>query len=175
MKTLREVDEEHCPRVFASKWQVACLSVYRVYPAGNQLTNLRGTEIKDVVDISHADPVYDPKSFGDAVKYHKFPTVSKIPPTDVEVAGFIDLIDKVREDQKQRYSTESNWSENYLIGVHCHYGFNRTGYFVVCYLVERCGYSVQKAITTFADARPNGIRHSHFQDRLFVRYSTLKE
>ncbi|KAH8162773.1 hypothetical protein CIB48_g5494 [Xylaria polymorpha] len=154
LKTLREVDEEHCPKVFAAKW---------------------GNEIKDIIDISHADPVYDPQSFGDSIKYHKFPTVSKIPPTDAEVAGFISLVDKVREDQKQRSSSEANWSEDYVIGVHCHYGFNRTGYFVVCYLIERCGYGVQKAISTFADARPNGIRHSHFLDRLFVRYSGFKE
>ncbi|KAI0539844.1 dual specificity phosphatase catalytic domain-containing protein [Xylaria digitata] len=150
LKTLREVDEEHCPKMFAAKW---------------------GNEIKDIIDISHADPVYDPKSFGDSIKYHKFPTVSKIPPTDVEVAGFINLVDKVREDQKRRSSSGANWSEDYVIGVHCHYGFNRTGYFVVCYLIERCGYGVQKAIETFAEARPNGIRHSHFLDRLFVRYS----
>ncbi|KAI1743586.1 dual specificity phosphatase catalytic domain-containing protein [Xylaria scruposa] len=154
LKTLREVDEEHCPKVFATKW---------------------GNEIKDIIDISHADPVYDPQSFGDSIKYHKFPTVSKIPPTDAEVAGFINLVDKVREDQKQRSSSEANWSEDYVIGVHCHYGFNRTGYFVVCYLIERCGYGVQKAISTFAEARPNGIRHSHFLDRLFVRYSGFKE
>ncbi|TGJ82035.1 hypothetical protein E0Z10_g6740 [Xylaria hypoxylon] len=150
LKTLREVDEEHCPKIFAAKW---------------------GNEIKDIIDISHADPMYDPKSFGDSIKYHKFPTVSKIPPTDVEVAGFISLVDKVREDQKRRWSSGANWSEDYVIGVHCHYGFNRTGYFVVCYLIERCGYGVQKAIETFAEARPNGIRHSHFLDRLFVRYS----
>ncbi|KAI1122903.1 dual specificity phosphatase catalytic domain-containing protein [Nemania abortiva] len=154
LKTLREVDEEHCPKIFAAKW---------------------GTEIKDIIDISHADPVYDPQSFGDHIKYHKFPTVSKIPPTDIEVAGFIRLVDKVREDQKRRSSTEENWSEDYVVGVHCHYGFNRTGYFVVCYLIERCGYGVQKAIDTFAEARPNGIRHSHFLDRLFVRYSGFKE
>ncbi|KAI0481505.1 dual specificity phosphatase catalytic domain-containing protein [Xylaria cf. heliscus] len=154
LKTLREVDEEHCPKVFAATW---------------------GNEIKDIIDISHADPVYDPKSFGDSIKYHKFPTVSKIPPTDAEVAGFISLVDKIREDQKQRSSSEGNWSEDYVVGVHCHYGFNRTGYFVVCYLIERCGYGVQKAISTFAEARPNGIRHSHFLDRLFVRYSGFKE
>ncbi|KAI0455682.1 dual specificity phosphatase catalytic domain-containing protein [Xylaria acuta] len=154
LKTLREVDEEHCPKVFAAKW---------------------GNEIKDIIDISHADPVYDPQSFGGSIKYHKFPTVSKIPPTDAEVAGFISLVDKVREDQKQRSSSEANWSDDYVIGVHCHYGFNRTGYFVVCYLIERCGYGVQKAISTFAEARPNGIRHSHFLDRLFVRYSGFKE
>lgn len=138
-------------------------------------TSQRGHIIKDIIDISHDDPVYDPKSFGDGIKYHKFPTVSKIPPTDAEVAKFITLVDRIREDQKVRAATEPGWSEDHVVGVHCHYGFNRTGYFVVCYLVERCGFSVQDAIDAFAAARPNGIRHSHFLDRLFVRYSRLAD
>ncbi|KAI1107187.1 hypothetical protein F4804DRAFT_219508 [Jackrogersella minutella] len=154
MKTLREVDEEHSPKVFTANW---------------------GHIIRDIIDISHADPVYDPKSFGEGIKYHKFPTVSKIPPTDAEVAKFIKLVDQIREDQEARAAVEPGWSEDHVVGVHCHYGFNRTGYFVVCYLVERCGYSVQGAIDAFASARPNGIRHSHFLDRLFVRYSRLHE
>ncbi|KAI5926443.1 dual specificity phosphatase catalytic domain protein [Camillea tinctor] len=150
MKTLREVDEEHCPKVFAANW---------------------GKIIKDIIDISHADPVYDPKSFGPGIKYHKFPTVSKIPPTDAEVERFIQLVDRVRADQKERAAADPAWPDDAVVGVHCHYGFNRTGYFVVCYLVERCGYPVRDAIETFAEARPNGIRHSHFLDRLFVRYA----
>ncbi|KAI1375855.1 hypothetical protein F4677DRAFT_454746 [Hypoxylon crocopeplum] len=150
MKTLREVDEDHSPKVFSVKW---------------------GNIIKDIIDISHDDPVYDPKSFGPGIKYHKFPTVSKIPPSDTEVASFIKLVDRIREDQKERAATEPDWSDEHVVGVHCHYGFNRTGYFVVCYLVERCGYDVQEAIDAFTTARPNGIRHSHFLDRLFVRYS----
>ncbi|KAI0883344.1 uncharacterized protein GGS22DRAFT_29176 [Annulohypoxylon maeteangense] len=154
MKTLREIDEEHSPKVFAANW---------------------GHIIRDIIDISHTDPVYDPKSFGEGIKYHKFPTVSKIPPTETEVANFIKLVDRIREDQKERAATEPGWSPDHVVGVHCHYGFNRTGYFVVCYLVERCGYNVQDAIDAFAAARPNGIRHSHFLDRLFVRYSRLHE
>ncbi|KAI0603130.1 dual specificity phosphatase catalytic domain protein [Biscogniauxia sp. FL1348] len=152
MKTLREADEEHCPKIFAANW---------------------GKVIKDIIDISHADPVYDPKSFGPGIKYHKFPTMSKIPPTDAEVENFIQLVDRIREDQRERAAAAVNprWPSDVVIGVHCHYGFNRTGYFVVCYLVERCGYTVQNAIKTFAEARPNGIRHSHFLDRLYVRYS----
>ncbi|KAI0115373.1 alpha/beta-hydrolase [Daldinia grandis] len=145
MKTLREVDEEHSPKVFTAKW---------------------GHIIKDIIDISHADPVYDPKSFGEGIKYHKFPTVSKIPPTDAEVASFIKLVDQIRAEQASRATTEQSF-----VGVHCHYGFNRTGYFVVCYLVERCGYGIQQAIEEFAVKRPNGIRHSHFLDRLYVRYA----
>ncbi|KAI0165914.1 hypothetical protein GGR57DRAFT_449314 [Xylariaceae sp. FL1272] len=151
MKTLREVDEEHCPKVFASNW---------------------GGIVKDVIDISHAEPVYDPKSFGDGIRYHKFPTVSKIPPSLEEVAGFVRLVDNIREDQRTT-STQEGWDDNHVIAVHCHYGFNRTGFFVVSYLIERCGYSVQEAIETFAKARPNGIRHSHFLDRLYVTYGQI--
>jgi len=153
IKTLREVDEIHSPREFVRNW---------------------GSTIKDVIDISHDNPVYDPQGLeAGGIHYHKFPTVSKVPPTDAEIKGFIDVVDKVRADQKVRAETEG-WKDHYVVGVHCHYGFNRTGFFIVCYLVERCGYSPQEAIDHFAKARPKGIRHAHFCDRIFVRYSGVK-
>ena len=127
----------------------------------------------DVIDISHDNPVYDPRSFGQHIRYHKFPTVSKIPPTDEEVERFITLVDRVRDEQNARLQANSLVADDHYIGVHCHYGFNRTGYFLVCYMIERCGLGVREAIETFATARPNGIRHVHFLDRLFVRYSGL--
>lgn len=146
MKTLREADDIHCPQEFVSQWS---------------------NGIKDVVDISKDQPVYDPRGLERAgVTYHKFPTVSKVPPPASEVDAFIKLIDQLREGQNEE--TESGKP---LIGVHCHYGFNRTGYFIVCYLVERCGFGVKDAIEHFAQKRPNGIRHSHFLDRLYVRYN----
>ncbi|KAF4831201.1 mRNA-capping enzyme [Colletotrichum tropicale] len=158
MKTLREADDVHCPAEFVKNW---------------------GKIIKDVVDISHDQPVYDPRSMEKGgVRYHKFATVSKVPPSEGEVAHFVALVDKLREEQKKR-AEEEGWEavngENQVIGVHCHYGFNRTGYFIVCYLVERCGLSVQEAINKFAEARPNGIRHSHFLDKLHVRYSGARK
>lgn len=152
MKTLREADDVHCPKEFVAHW---------------------GKSIKDVVDISKDQPVYDSRGLERAgIHYHKFPTVSKIPPTAEEVEAFIKKIDGIRACQADR-ARDEGWgaSDPCLIGVHCHYGFNRTGYFVVCYLVERCGYSLREAIDAFAKARPNGIRHSHFLDRLYVRYS----
>ncbi|CAG9993563.1 unnamed protein product [Clonostachys byssicola] len=146
MKTLREADDVHTPTEFVSHW---------------------GHIIKNVVDISKDQPVYDPRGLERAgVHYHKFPTVSKVPPTAEEVEQFIQLIDTIRSRQP-----ENDEGEKELIGVHCHYGFNRTGYFIVCYLVERCGFSVKDAIAEFATNRPHGIRHSHFLDRLYVRYS----
>ncbi|KAK7918011.1 hypothetical protein PG985_009885 [Apiospora marii] len=152
MKTLREADDIHSPKVFVSKY---------------------GKVIKDVIDISHDDPRYNAQGLEESgIKYHKFATVSKIPPTDQEVATFNSIVDRCREDQKARAKAEG-WNE-YYIGVHCHYGFNRTGYFIVCYLVDRLGMDVQEAIDTFANARDPGIRHTHFLDQLAVRYSGVK-
>lgn len=144
MKTLREIDETQSPDVFVRDWQ---------------------SKIKAVIDISHESPVYDPKGLDDGgIEYHKFPTVSKIPPTPEEVQDFIKLVDRLRT------SPSTDQSESALIGVHCHYGFNRTGFFICCYLIEKESYGVQRAIDLFAACRPPGIRHEHFLDQLFVRY-----
>ncbi len=57
MKTLRDVDETHTPKVFADTWSGV---------------------IKDIVDISHDNPVYNPQDLeAGGIHYHKFPTVSK--------------------------------------------------------------------------------------------------
>ncbi|KAL1652040.1 hypothetical protein SLS58_000164 [Diplodia intermedia] len=149
MKTLREVDPAHCPRVFVQDWQ---------------------GKIRAVVDISHESPVYDPKGLENGgIQYHKFPTVSKLPPTEDEVKQFITLIDRLRGETASIPSEAASYDLP-LIGVHCHYGFNRTGFFIVCYLVERLGWTLQNAINEFANKRSPGIRHEHFIDTLFVRY-----
>ena len=146
MKTLREVDEVHCPSEFVKNW---------------------GDKISDIVDISRDQPAYDPTGLQKGgIAYHKMSTVSKIPPTDEEVTRFISLVDSIRSSRPEEES-------NQLIGVHCHYGFNRTGYFIVCYLVERCGFTVEDAMAAFAEARPNGIRHQHFRDKLCMKYGML--
>lgn len=152
MKTLREVDELHTPKVFVKNW--AAKSGIK-------------QGVRMVVDISHESPVYDPKGLEDGgVEYHKFPTVSKLPPTSDEVRAFVALIDNLRE-----HLAKEHMDNEPLIAVHCHYGFNRTGFFVVSYLVERLGYQMRDALNLFADKRDPGIRHEHFIDELFVRYS----
>ena len=140
MKTLREVDQRHSPKAFVKEYR---------------------REIRAVVDISHDSPVYDPKGLEDGgIKYFKFPTVSKLPPTDEEVQHFFDLIEQVQSEVQGEG----------LIGVHCHYGFNRTGFFLVCYMVEKLAWRLEDAINEFEDARPPGIRHAHFIDALHVKY-----
>lgn len=146
LKTLREIDDTHSPAIFVRDWK---------------------GKIKAVIDISHESPVYNPKGLEQGgIEYHKFPTVSKIPPTVDEVKDFISLVNRLREAPSLREDSESHP----LIGVHCHYGFNRTGFFICCYLIEKEGYGVQQAIDEFKAQRYPGIRHDHFISTLFVRY-----
>ncbi|KIW28249.1 uncharacterized protein PV07_07928 [Cladophialophora immunda] len=143
MKTLREQDEIHTPAVFVRNWS---------------------DKIFAVIDISHDSPVYDTQALErGGIQYHKFPTVSKVPPTVVEVADFIALVDRLRLEAPHTVQGKT-------IGVHCHYGYNRTGFFICCYLIEKMGYRPQDAIEEFAAQKPPGIKHEHFIDTLFMRY-----
>lgn len=151
LKMLREVDEDHNPVTFSQKYR---------------------DQIYAVIDISHENPVYDPASLEKGgIYYYKHPTVSKIPPTPDETRDFISLVDRLQKeiaDQMEKSGDSQRvWPR---LGVHCHYGFNRTGFMIACYLIERKGYSVQDAIDEFGERRPPGIRHGHFVDTLFVRY-----
>lgn len=151
LKMLREVDEEHNPVLFSQKYRD------RIYA---------------VIDISHESPVYNPATMeAGGIKYCKHPTVSKIPPTPDETRDFIALVDRLQGEIDNRMEKREDPSlPRPLVGVHCHYGYNRTGFLIVCYLIERRGFGVQDAIDEFNKCRPPGIRHEHFIDTLFVRY-----
>ncbi|KAF2151682.1 hypothetical protein K461DRAFT_279166 [Myriangium duriaei CBS 260.36] len=152
MKTLREVDDFHTPVVFSREWGAKSGA---------------DKPIAAIIDVSHDSPVYDPKGLEQGgVEYHKFPTVSKLPPTLDEVRGFVALVDRLRshihDDVDRKHA---------VIAVHCHYGFNRTGFFIIAYMIERLGYRLQDALEEFAQRRPPGVRHDHFVNELHVRYA----
>lgn len=108
MKTMREVDEEHAPKIFVTKYSSGVLS----------------DGVQTIIDISHDNPVYDPAGLEEGgVEYHKFPIVSKLPPTADEVVAFNALVDRLRESPKMVAAREAGGKPT--IGVHCHYGFNR--------------------------------------------------
>ncbi|PYH71576.1 RNA 5'-triphosphatase domain-containing protein [Aspergillus vadensis CBS 113365] len=151
LKMLREVDEEHNPVLFSQAYR---------------------DKIYAVIDISYENPVYNPASMEKGgIHYHKHPTVSKIPPTPDEVRDFIALVDRLQNEITEKMEKSGNSKgPRPVVGVHCHYGFNRTGFLIVSYLIERRGFSVPEAIEEFERRRPPGIRHEHFIDTLFVRY-----
>ncbi|KAJ6152773.1 hypothetical protein N7497_007092 [Penicillium chrysogenum] len=153
LKMLREVDEEHNPATFSAKY--------------------RG-RIHAVIDISHESPVYNPAELEKGgVRYYKHPTISKIPPTPDETRDFIALVNSIQKDIDEKIeqrTEEEKLLPRPVVGVHCHYGYNRTGFMIACYLIEHLGFGVQDAIDEFNRCRPPGIRHGHFIDTLFVRY-----
>lgn len=144
MKTLREGDPTHSPAILEQK------------------SHELGRTIIAVIDISADIPPYNPESFT-TIRYYKCATVSKVVPDLGAVRKFIDLVDRILSE-----STETDP----LVAVHCHYGFNRTGYLICCYLVERCGWTVAEAIDGFKRAKTPGIKHPHFVDALYVRYES---
>ncbi|KAK9242855.1 Alpha/Beta hydrolase protein [Lipomyces tetrasporus] len=142
MKTLRQDDAEQNPAALEEKY----------------------VDITDIIDISRdQQPPYAPASFK-RITYHKFPTVSKIPPTRAQVDEFIALVDDIC------YGADGV-DKGRVVAVHCHYGFNRTGFLICAYMVQRMGKPVREAVEDFKVARPPGIKHPHFIDELYVRYT----
>ncbi|KAK6463261.1 hypothetical protein DFJ63DRAFT_286737 [Scheffersomyces coipomensis] len=154
MKTLREDDEVHSPKKVEN--------IFYGADANNRTDDLPKGNLIAIVDISHDIPPYSPKSF-EVIKYYKCATVSKVVPDQVAIRRFIHLIDDI---------LANNESENPLVAVHCHYGFNRTGFLICCYLIEKLGWTVHEAVEGFKEAKPPGIKHPHFIDALYVRYES---
>ncbi|CAH1784913.1 unnamed protein product [Owenia fusiformis] len=62
-----------------------------------------------------------------------------------------------------------------VIGIHCTHGFNRTGFLIVAYLVEKLDWSVEAAVRTFAQMRPPGIYKQDYLEELFRRYDDVED
>lgn len=62
-----------------------------------------------------------------------------------------------------------------IIGVHCTHGFNRTGFLIAAYLVEKNDFSVDAAIQAFAQARPPGIYKQEYITELYSRYEEVED
>ena len=62
-----------------------------------------------------------------------------------------------------------------IIGVHCTHGFNRTGFLIISYLVDKRDWSIDAAINKYAEARPPGIYKEDYLEELFNRYGDMDE
>lgn len=80
-------------------------------------------------------------------------------PSVEQTQAFIEIVDQ--------FITENPMQ---IIGVHCTHGFNRTGFLIVSYMVERMDCSVEAALAAFAHARPPGIYKADYIKELFRRY-----
>lgn len=80
-------------------------------------------------------------------------------PTPEQTQSFIDTVES--------FVTQSPLDK---IGVHCTHGFNRTGFLIVSYMVEKLDFSVEAALMSFAQVRPPGIYKDDYIKELFRRY-----
>ncbi|XP_036003485.1 mRNA-capping enzyme [Fundulus heteroclitus] len=114
-----------------------------------------------LVDLTNTTRFYDRNDIEkEGIKYLKLQCKGHGEcPSKETTAVFIGLC----EDFIEKNPTE-------LIGVHCTHGFNRTGFLICAYLVEKMDWSVEAAVAAFAQARAPGIYKGDYLKELFCRY-----
>ena len=118
-----------------------------------------------VVDLSNDEGSYDKTPLLERnIKYQRMQLASKIVPSSKDITTFIDLASSF---------IASNPCKKII--VHCHYGFNRTGLMICAYMIAKQNISVSEALGRFKKARPPGIKHQNYIDKLYLRYEGTKE
>lgn len=117
-----------------------------------------------IIDLSNDEGSYDKNNFLErGIDYRQIQIESKVIPSSTDVFEFIQVVKKFCGSNKGKQ-----------IIVHCHYGYNRTGLMICAYLIEEEHVSVHEALKRFKEARPPGIKHQNYVDKLILRYSEYK-
>ena len=61
-----------------------------------------------------------------------------------------------------------------IIGIHCTHGFNRSGFMLVSFLVEKYDWELGAALLKFAEVRPPGIYKKDYIEELYRRYDDVE-
>ncbi|XP_061843230.1 mRNA-capping enzyme [Nerophis lumbriciformis] len=134
----------------------------RFYPSmlSNYLKSLN-VKMGLLVDLTNTTRFYDRNDIEkEGIKYVKLQCKGHGEcPSKETTAMFI----RICEHFLEKNSTD-------LMGVHCTHGFNRTGFLICAYLVEKMDWSVEAAVAAFAQARAPGIYKGDYLKELFRRY-----
>nr|XP_021185797.2 RNA/RNP complex-1-interacting phosphatase isoform X1 [Helicoverpa armigera] len=105
-----------------------------------------------VIDLTNTARYYNPEELKAAGILHKkiFMPGRIIPPED-KVTEFMDTVDEFLGKDCE-----------FLIGVHCTHGLNRTGYMVCRYMRDRLGVPAKDAIKKFEKARGYQIERENY-------------
>ncbi|KAK6016336.1 dual specificity phosphatase, catalytic domain protein, partial [Ostertagia ostertagi] len=82
------------------------------------------------------------------------------------VKSFLNVVDEFISDS-------SNGDK--LIGVHCTHGLNRTGYLICRYLIDRMGWTAERAISLFEFSRGHPIERGHYKKSLYDAEKRIAE
>ncbi|XP_036269252.1 mRNA-capping enzyme isoform X6 [Pipistrellus kuhlii] len=139
----------------------------RFYPSmlSNYLKSLK-VKMGLLVDLTNTSRFYDRNDIEkEGIKYIKLQCKGHGEcPTTENTETFIRLCERFNERNPPE-----------LIGVHCTHGFNRTGFLICAFLVEKMDWSIEAAVATFAQARPPGIYKGDYLKELFRRYGDIEE
>ncbi|XP_052895122.1 mRNA-capping enzyme [Anopheles moucheti] len=113
------------------------------------------------IDLTNTNRFYDKNQIIDAnCRYIKLKCRGHgETPSVQQTKSFIELVEEFKLEKPLD-----------MIGVHCTHGFNRTGFLIVSYMVERLDCSLDAALSVFADARPPGIYKADYIKELYARY-----
>ncbi|KAJ3606433.1 hypothetical protein NHX12_025954 [Muraenolepis orangiensis] len=119
-----------------------------------------------LVDLTNTTRFYDRSEIEkEGIKYVKAPCKGHgESPSKETTELFIGLCDKF-----------INANPTELIGVHCTHGFNRTGFLICAYLVEKMDWSVEAAVAAFSQSRAPGIYKGDYLKELFRRYGEVED
>ncbi|XP_078504413.1 mRNA-capping enzyme isoform X2 [Lissotriton helveticus] len=119
-----------------------------------------------LIDLTNTTRFYDRNDIEkEGIKYMKLQCKGHGEcPTPENTDTFIRLCEKFMEKNTEE-----------LIGVHCTHGFNRTGFLICAFLVEKMDWSVEAAVATYAQARPPGIYKDDYLKELFRRYGDIED
>lgn len=97
-------------------------------------------DIKIIINLSTSEDSY---IVPENICYYKFNFEKKILPSENKINDIINIL---------------NSNKNRKILIHCHYGFNRTGFVFINYLCNN-GYKLSNAISIFKNIRGKGIKY----------------
>lgn len=113
--------------------------------------------------MTNTDRYYSSKAVKDAgIEYKKLKLSGHgSVPSESQVKQFFAIVEDFYKDRRQTLD---------CVGVHCTHGFNRTGYLIIAFMVEKLGYRVEAALQEFAEQRPPGIYRQSYVDALHKKY-----
>ncbi|XP_026522331.1 mRNA-capping enzyme isoform X2 [Notechis scutatus] len=140
---------------------------YRFHPSmlSNYLKSLK-VKMGLLIDLTNTNRFYDRSEVEkDGIVYVKLQCKGHGEcPTPENTETFI----RICEQFHSKNPTE-------LIGVHCTHGFNRTGFLICAFLVEKLDWSIEASVALFAQARPPGIYKGDYLKELFRRYGDVAD
>ncbi|XP_060092942.1 mRNA-capping enzyme isoform X2 [Heteronotia binoei] len=171
----------HCPRrgqpvagkflplktMLGPKYDDQVAEECRFHPSmlSNYLKSLK-VKMGLLVDLTNTTRFYDRNDIEkDGIKYIKLQCKGH---TECPTAENTETFIRVCEHFSNKNPTE-------LIGVHCTHGFNRTGFLICAFLVEKLDWSIEAAVATFTQARPPGIYKADYLKELFRRYGDVED